>query len=45
VPLNQEAILCGLLVALLLALLVEFVLLSIMGLGRLAMGSASSSTA
>jgi hypothetical protein len=45
VPLNQEAILCGLLVALLLALLVEFVLLGIMGLGRLAMGSASSSTA
>jgi hypothetical protein len=45
VPLNQEAILCGLLVALLLALLVEFIVLGVMGLGRLSMGSASSSAA
>ena len=45
VPLNQQAILCGLLVALLLALFVEFVLLGIIGLGRLIVGSTRSSTA
>lgn len=38
VPLNPEAILCGLLVGVLVALLVEFVLLGIISVARLAMG-------
>jgi hypothetical protein len=45
VPLNEEAILCGLLVALLLASLVECFLLGIVSLARLATGMASSSRA
>jgi hypothetical protein len=45
VPLNQQAILCGLLAALLLALLVELVFLGMIGLGRIAVGSSRSLTA
>jgi MFS superfamily sulfate permease-like transporter len=45
VPLNQEAILCGLIAALLLALLVESILIGILRLGQLALGTTRSSRA
>jgi Protein of unknown function (DUF2937) len=45
VPLNQEAILCGLIAALLLALLVESILIGILRLGQLALGATRSSRA
>jgi hypothetical protein len=45
VPLNQEAILCGLIAASLLAILVESILIGILGLGRLTIGEAASARA
>jgi hypothetical protein len=45
VPLNQQAILCGLIGASLLAVLVESILIGLLGLGRLAMGGRASARA
>jgi Protein of unknown function (DUF2937) len=45
VPLNQEAILCGLIAALLLALLVESLLVGIMRIGQITLGASGSSRA
>lgn len=45
VPLNQEAILCGLITGLVLALLVEWLLLGILGLGRWKIGASDPVTA
>jgi DUF2937 family protein len=45
VPLNQMAILCGLIAALLLALLVESLLVGIMRIGQITLGASGSSRA
>jgi len=45
VPLNQEAILCGLIAASLLAILAEAILIGLLGLGRLTMGGVTSARA
>jgi Protein of unknown function (DUF2937) len=45
VPLNQEAIFCGLIAASLLAILVESVLIGALALGRLTLGGRSSARA
>jgi hypothetical protein len=45
VPLNQQAILCGLIGASLLAVLVESILIGLLGLGRLAMRGRASARA
>jgi hypothetical protein len=45
VPLNQDAIVCGLIAASLLAILVESMLIGILGLGRLTMSAAASARA
>jgi hypothetical protein len=45
VPLNEEAILCGLIAALVLALLVESLLIGLMRLGQITLGASGASRA